>query len=297
MILRMRFIPSVLAVALLVTPVSAQTPDYEIKLVRPPKVGQKYKLTVDGAMTRTATISVGERKVVNEDGFGVRLEGVAEVMEVNKDGEEAKVSLRVGKLTRITADGETELLPANRVVTATGGKTETTFASDQGELSEETKEALDLVLPMGEEDGYSDDTIYGTKKRQPVGGSWDLDAKAAAAEAKDDEVLFDAKDITGSLKLEKVEKVDGVECLFIAGTTEIKHFTAKAPEKMTMERGSLKAKYSGTYPVDGTTGTIAETMSVTHHAVFKGQQDDGAESKIDSRVQRATEMKRTWLKE
>jgi hypothetical protein len=275
----------------------AQTPDYEIKLVRPPKVGQKYTLTVDGAMTRTATIAVGERKVVNEDGFGVHLEATVEVLEVNKDGEEAKVACRIAKFTRLTRDGEAELLAAPRVVTATGGKTETEFAVDEGQLSDEAKEALDLVLMMGEDDGYNDDIIYGTKKRQPVGGSWDVDQKAAADEAKADEVVFDPNDIVGSLKLEKVEKVDGVECLHIAGTTEIRQFTAKPPENMTMEKGSLKAKYSGAYPVDGLTGTLAETMSVTHNARFKGKAAEGQESTVDSKVQRATEMKRTWLKE
>ena len=287
-----------LAFVFAVCPALAETPDYEIKLVRPPKVGQKYKLTVDGAMTRTATISVGERKVVNEDGFGVHLEGVVEILEVNKDGEEAKVACRIGKFTRITRDGETDLLTEPRVVTATGGTDDTVFSVDEGELSEEAKEALDLVLPMGEDDGFNDDTIYGTKKRQPVGASWELDPKAASDEAKADDVIFDPKDISGSLKLEKVERVDGVECLHVAGTTEIKQFTAKPPENMTMESGSLKAKYSGAYPVDGSSGTVAETMSVTHAARFKGKaNEEGQESVVDSKVQRATEMKRTWMKE
>lgn len=291
-----RFTAALLTLLLVYT-ASAQTPDYEIKLVRPPKIGQKYNLAIDGAMTRHVTFTAGEEKKATDDGFGVHLEGLVTVVEVNKDGEEAKATCKVTKFTRFTPGGETELLPAGRVITATGGKSDTSYALDnKDELTDDVKEALDLVLPMGEDDGYNDDRIYGTKKRQHVGDSWPLDAKASSDEAKDDDVHFDPKDCTGSLKLEKLETIDGVECLLIAGSTEIKQLTTKAPEKMTFDKGSLKAKYSGTYPVDTSIGTLAETMSVTHTATFKGKNAEGKETVIDSKVQRATEMKRTFLK-
>lgn len=300
MMLVMRFVfVSIFAMALALTTASARAEaiDYEVKLVRVPKVGQKYGLTADAAMTRRTAYTVGGQPagVVN-DGFAIRLEGTVEVLEVNKDGEEAKSACTLSKCVRITAEGEAELLPAGRIVTATGGKTDTTFAVDKGELSPEAIATLDLVLRLGEDDGYNDDRIYGTTKRQRVGGTWELDAKAASEEAKADDVKFESSDITGSMKLDAVEKVDDVECLKISGDTTIKSFAVAPPEGMTFDRASLKARYSGFYPVDvAAGGPLREQMSVTHNAVFRGKDDEGKEMVVKSTVQRATELKRTFL--
>lgn len=293
---RPRYSAAFIAPLVLFAVTAASAQDYEIKLVRPPKVGQKYTMTVEGAMVRTATLKVAGQPAGKQDtGYGVVLAGTVEVLAVNADGEEGKAACTVTKCVRVTPEGEAELVPAGRVVTAEGGKEDTTFTLDQGELSDEAKEALELVFRMGEEDGFNDDKIYGTAERQPVGGSWPVNAQAASDEAKADDFLFEPADISASLKVEKVEKVGDVECLRIGGQTEIRKFTAEAPPEMTFEAGSLKAKYSGLFPVDTSVGVLAETMSVTHAVTFRGKNAAGQETVIDSKVQRATEMKRTFL--
>ena len=270
--------------------------DYEIKLVRPPKVGQKYTMTVEGALVRVSTGTVaGQPSGKHNEGYGVVLEGTVEVLAVNADGEEGKAACTVKKCVRVTPEGETEIVPAGRVVTAEGGREDTTFTLDQGELTDDAKEALELVFRMGEEDGYNDDKIYGTAQRQPVGGSWAVDAKAASEEAKADKFFFDPGDITASLKVEKAEKAGDVDCLRIGGQTEIKKFTSEAPQGMTFDSGSLKAKYSGLFPVDVNVGVLAETMSVTHTVTYRGKNEAGQETVVESKVQRATEMTRTFL--
>jgi hypothetical protein len=287
---------SLALLGLLAGATAARAQDYEIKLVRPPAVGQKYTMTAEGAIVRASTLKLDGREARKTDnGYGVRLEGTVEVLAVNADGEEGKATCTVVKCVRTTRDGETELVPAGRVITAEGGKADTTYSLDQGELPDDVKEALRLVFRMGEEDGYNDDKIYGTAQRQPVGGSWPLDPKLASEEAKADEMVFDPADISGSLSIEKVERVGDVECLRIGGTTEIKKFTAKPPTGMTFETGSLKAKYSGLFPVDTKLGVLAETMSVTQSATLRGKTNAGQDAVIESKVQRATEMSRKFL--
>jgi hypothetical protein len=301
----MRFPPHVMfaVLALFVSsatalPTRADAADYEIKLTRAPKVGQKYTLKVEGALTRETTLSMAGREATSvKEGFGVQLEGTVEVLGINGDGEEAKVAFTVSKCIRLTEDGESEIVPAGRVVTATGGKEDTTFTIDQGELSAEAKESLDLVLRMGEEDGFNDDKIYGTTKRQPLGATWALNAQAASDEAKADGFKFEPKDITGSLKLEKVEKVGDIECLRIGGDTHIKSFVADPPPQMTFDRGELKARYWGLYPVDSSIGgTLAEAVSVTHTTSFHGKTGE-QEARFQIKTQRAVELKRSFVKE
>lgn len=285
-----------LAGVVLVSATRAPAQDYEIKLVRPPKVGQKYSLTIEGAIVRATTFKVeGQEDRKSNDGYGVRLEGTVEVLAVNADGEEGKAACTVTKCVRITREGERELVPAGRVVTAEGGTEETTFTVDQGALSDEAKESLRLVLRMGEDDGFNDDKIYGTTTRQPVGGTWPLDAKAASEEAKADKVLFDPADISGALTLEKVEKAGDVECLRIAGPVEIKKLTAEPPPNLTFESGSVKARYSGLFPVDTTLGVLAETQSSTYTTAYRGKNAAGQVVAIESKMQRATEMTRKFL--
>jgi hypothetical protein len=152
---------------------------------------------------------------------------------------------------------------------------------------------------MGEEDGYNDDKIYGTKTEQAVGGSWPMDAKASSDEAKDDEVIFDPKDATGTMRLDKVETLDGVECLRISGITEIKSLKFKAPEGLKIDKGALKAHYGGAYPVDvNASGPLRESMSITQNATFSGKGDkNGPDAKtlVETKLQRAADVSRKYL--
>lgn len=291
---------ALLALTLIAASATADDKTYAIKLVRPPKVGQKYTLTAEGAMTRHTVITVsGQPLNTTDDEYGVHLEGTVEVLAVNKDGEEGKAACTITKCTRVTPEGEAELIPAGRIVTATGGKEETTFSIDQGKLSDEAKEALDLVLRMGEEDGYNDDKMYGTKTEQAVGGSWPMDSKVSSDEAKDDDVIFDPKDATGTMRVDKVETLDGVECLRISGVTEIKDLKFKAPQGLTIDKGSLKAHYGGAYPVDvNAAGPLRESMSVTQTATFRGKGDkNGPDAKtvVETKLQRASDLSRKYL--
>jgi hypothetical protein len=291
----------VVAAASIAAPASAaDDKTYAIKLVRPPKVGQKYTFTAEGALTRHTTITAnGQELGKTNDEYGIHLEGTIEVLTVNKDGEEGKVACTVAKCTRVSPEGEAELIPAGRVITATAGKEDTTFTIDQGKLSDEAKEAIDLVLRMGEEDGYNDDRIYGTKKELPVGGSWEMDAKASSDEAKDDDVIFDPKDVSGTMRVDKAETIDGVECLRVSGMTEIKRLEFKAPEGLKIDKGTLKAHYGGAFPVDvKAPGPLRESMSVTQTATFKGKGDKGgpdAKTVVETKVQRAADVTRKYL--
>jgi hypothetical protein len=294
------FPTALVVLALIVSSASADERTYPVKLVRPPKVGQKYAFTAEGAMTRHTVITVnGQQLNASDDEFGVHLEGTVEVLAVNKDGEEGKAACTVTKCTRVTPEGEAELIPAGRVVTATGGKEETTFSIDQGKISDEAKEALELVFRMGEEDGYNDDRIYGTKTEQAVGGSWAIDTKASSDEARDDEVIFDPKDATGTMRLDKVETLDGVECLRISGVTQIKSLKFKAPAGLKIDKGALKAHYGGAYPVDvNASGPIRESMSITQTATFSGKgEKNGPDAKtvVVSKLQRAADLTRKYL--
>lgn len=274
---------------------------YPIKFVRPVTVGTKYHYVADGAILQRMKMTVGGKPGrSSEDGHGIHVEGTVEVLAVNDEGEEAKVACKLDKCVRMTGEDEKELIPAGRVVTAVAGKEKTTFTLDEGAISKEAEEALDLVLRLPEDDGYTDDDVYGTKEPQKVGASWPVNAEAMAKSAEDEDVKVDPKDVGGSLKLEAIETVEGVECLKISGSLSVKRLIPKAPEGLPpgtkVVNGSMDARFSGLFPTDLSKGSLSESMSMVMSNTLKREADDqGPEFVIETTLQRAVEMKRKFL--
>lgn len=287
-------------------PAAKDDREFEVRLAREVKVGDKYAVTSDGAMTRRLKVSSGgQSQDQPEEGVGIHLEGTIEVLALDSIGEESKVSCTVDKCTRITTEGETELLKKGTVFIAEGKGKDTVFSlKDGGELSKEAKEALDLVISLDTNDKVTDDQMFGTKEKKKVGDSWPADAKAVADDATRVNVIIDPKDVEGSFRIDGVEQAQGVECLRLSGNLKVKKLIRKAdedkdngglPEGFAVEGGSMEAKYAGLFPVDVSKGSLAESASLSFVTHIKGKNAEGGEVTIDSRVQRAVEMKRRFL--
>jgi hypothetical protein len=277
---------------------------YEIKLARPLKVGQKYALTADGALLRQVKVTRGGTTHEQpEEGYGVRLEATVEILALDETGEESKISCAVDKCARITGEGETELLAKGKVFIAEGKGKDTKFSlPDGGELPKDATDALDLVISMDTNDKLTDDDMLGTKEKKKVGESWAVTPQAIAKDSERVGVEVKAEDVDGSFRLDGLEKVGDVECLKMSGNLRVKKLVTKAdateddglPEGFVVDNGSMEAKYTGLFPVDASVGSLAETASVTFVTFIKGGAA-GDEVAIESRVQRAIEMKRRWL--
>jgi len=302
-------LPSLTAILLFLSSATAaaatEGESYEIKFARPIKVGMKYAITADGALVREVTIKRGAvTQKQPEDGFGVRLEGVVEVLALDNIGEEAKVSIAIDKCTRITSEGETELVAKGKALLAEGKGKDTKFSlQDGGELSKDAVDALELVVSLDTNDTLTDDDLLGTKDMQKVGDAWPVTSENVAKDSERVGVVVKPGDVEGSFRVDGVEKQDEVECLKLSGNLKVKNLVTKAdeneddglPEGFVVESGSMEAKYSGLFPVDTALGSLAESASMTFVTHVKGKSEDGDVVTVESRVQRAVEMKRTFL--
>lgn len=279
--------------------------DYDVKFARPIKVGAKYAMTADGALLRQTTITRGgATQKQPEDGFGIHLTGTVEVLALDDIGEEAKVSIAIDKCTRITSQGETELVPKGGILIAEGKGKDTIFSLEGGgELSKDAADALDLVVSLDTNDTLTDDDLLGTAGRKKVGESWPVSSENIAKDSERVNVIVKPEDVEGSFRIDGLEKKDGVECLKMSGNMKVKNLVAKAdeseddglPEGFVVEGGSMDAKYAGLFPLDLTVGSLSESASITFITHIKsGSGKDGA-VKVESRVQRAVEMKRRFL--
>lgn len=279
--------------------------DYDVRFARPIKVGAKYAMTADGAMLRQTTITRGgATQKQPEDGFGVHLSGTVEVLALDDIGEEAKVSIAIDKCTRITSQGEAELVPKGGVLIAEGKGKDTKFSLEGGgELSKEAADALDLVVSLDTNDKFTDDDLLGSPGRKKVGESWPVSSENIAKDSERVNVLVKPEDVEGSFRIDGLEKKDGVECLKMSGNMKVKNLATKAdeseddglPEGFVVEGGSMDAKYAGLFPVDPSIGSLAESASITFVTQIKGGSGNEDAIKVESRVQRAVEMKRRFL--
>lgn len=281
---------------------------YEIKIARKIEVGTKYALTADGALIRQVTLLSGDQKRRQPDeGFGIHLEGTVEVLALDAIGEEAKVACTVDKCVRITSEGEAELVPRGKVIIAEAKGKDTIFTiKDGGELAKDATEALDLAISLDTGDELSDDELFGTRDKQNVGARWPVNAEGVAKDAGRVGVIVKPDDVEGSFRLDGVEKVGDVECLKLSGSLKMKKLGRKdddddgLPEGFTVESGSMEAKYGGLFPVDSSLGSLSESASMTFLTRVKSKGGGGARPGVDvtieSKVQRAAEMKRRFLK-
>lgn len=285
----------------------AEEKAYEIKLARPIKVGTKYALTADGALVRQVTLNRGGvTQKQPDDGYGIHLEATVEVVALDEIGEEAKLACTVDKCNRITSEGETEIVPKGKVLIAEGKGKDTHFSlKDGGELTKEASEALELVISLDTNDKLTDDDLLGTKDKKKPGESWPVTSENIAKDSDRVGVVVKPQDVEGSFRLDGLEKVGDIECLKLSGNLKVKDLVTKAdeneddglPEGFVVEGGSMEAKYTGLFPVDSSIGSLAESASMTFVTHIKGKGGAGNDDvvTVESRVQRAVEMKRRFL--
>ena len=106
-----RGVSGVLLAAGLLTAAHAQT-DYEIRLHRPGKAGDRYHLTAVGHDTKASTAtSEGRPPRANRHETAVELEGVVTLLEADAAGV-SRAEIRIERATREESGKRTELLPA-----------------------------------------------------------------------------------------------------------------------------------------------------------------------------------------
>ena len=289
---------------LLVVPAPAQDEKYEVRLTRPDAVGDKFKLSGEGALIRKTVMTLGDNRREQEpSGSGIRLDATAEVLAVTPKGKITKLSLAVERCLRVSGPEEAELLPKGSVVIAQADGKRTKFSLKEGELPPEASELLDLLFQLNDDDSRgTDDELFGTKEKQPVGASWPINAEQAAKDFAAEEIKVDASDITGTVKLDTVEKAEGGALLKLSGRMSVKKIqpggevAGELPEGLKMDVGSLDFKFTATLPKDPSDHAADESMSARHQIAYVGDLPGGKSVRTEVTVERAVQMKRTPVK-
>jgi hypothetical protein len=225
---------------------------YVVRLTRPKKVGDRYRVDVKGANKERQRVTVGGQLAGNEEKeLSVHLIATATVRAVDARSNPSRIEYRIESCQMSAAGKTEEVLPAGRMVTVENKNGEAVFTSDGDRpLDSLTQEALKVVLNARAPDSPTDDDIFGTRERKRVGDKWGIDADAAARDLSKKASAVSPADVKGSVQLDRVRTVGSVKALEIVAHLRVERMNIPTPEGTKLEKATMEADLTGLVPAD-----------------------------------------------
>ncbi|MBS0658205.1 MAG: hypothetical protein JSR82_08165 [Verrucomicrobia bacterium] len=255
------FLPALVGFGLLSLPAAAAE-DYLIKLDRPMKVGDRYRVVTKGSQVQVSNVRAGDKVIPEQrQAREVEFEAAVEVLAVSPKGKPQKVRLTETKVSA-KADGKpAEVFPDGTAIEAEYTTKKTVYTRDGKPLEDKAGKLLAVVFRLSGDES-PDDTMFGTTERKQVGQRWNLNAEAAAAALSSSTgTKFEAKDLQGGCTLEAVVPGAGGPALRIAGDFLINSFQVPLPNGLRMRKGRVTSKIGGLFPVDPAKGVLQQNIS------------------------------------
>ena len=234
----------------------AHARDYEIRLHRPVKPGYKYRQSSVGNRLEWTRIKYdGKLAEEKKDELSIRFEAEVTVLATNDKGGPSRSSLKIVKCVAIKGKDEKELVPRDTVVLAyVKDKKDVfeiavvpvsngTFEVGGVPVDRELHKALSTVFTLSK-GGITDDDVFGTKQRKKVGDSWDIDTRRAVEGLESRAMTIPKKHAKGKVTLDKVVRVEGMECLNVVGTINISNVVFPVPSGFKIEKGVAEILFS-----------------------------------------------------
>lgn len=280
---------------LLASLAAAADTTYSIQLHRPATVGQKWQVILESQLSSRAVMKVGaDSTPLPGVDLTLNVTGLVEVLEVDKSGREQKLRF-TNDVGFIVVNGQkSEEFAKGMVIIVTAGKGGSTFAAEKGELSDLAKAVLPMAFLLKAGDSPTDDVMLGTKERVKPGDLWKVNPEAIAKDVEAAGSKAAAADISGQVKLERVEKVDDVECLRLSCRIDVARFLppdqqgGSLPPGFKLESGRIEAQVRGLLPVDSTKSRIFDAEQSTITTIARGRQGN-ADATLETTLKRTRE--------
>lgn len=273
------------AICALSQPTSMPNKEYEIKLFRPVKVDQVFRLSASGRDMRQQRHIPGTPPKKDELVFEVH--GLLRVLATNKTGQATKVSLILDSCIKIEGSERNEqVAEGTEVVISSGfGGHKGIQATDRNRLvSPEVERMLDVAvdLPTTRE---TDDELVGTDKPQRIGDSWPVHSEVIA-DSLGIGATLKKEDVTGQTKLAGLAKVGGIECLDVRTEMKIKNFAPAVPFGATVIQAEMTASQQVNVPLDPSIPMLGGTQKAGNTVVMRLKQASGPDLTVEVKHER-----------
>ena len=269
--------------------VSAQ--EYEIRMDRPVRAGEKFRMTAKGTAEEKSLIKMGDELVRDDrENFAIDFEATMTVLEVDSQHRPTKAQFVVSKCTKTEAYDLRPLIPPGAVVVAAVKDREAVFTVNGEQASREVGQALDLVITLSK-GGATDDEIFGTRSRKKVGDRWGINAELAAKELSDMKFKVAKEALNGATTLEQVVREGGREYLMLATEMTVSPASPELPPGTTLERSKLEMKFTGKYPAEGDAPSEEESADLSLNFTVRSKAAPGEQDVV---VESASRQRLRW---
>lgn len=252
-----------------------------LKIDRPEKVGSKSEISIKSLDRETTQTKYEGTPLAEEKTYGAgSIRAIREVLAVGANGRATKLKLAIKSL-KFTADPNAEpkeLFPTGKEVTAELKAGETTFTVDGKPAAANLDQALQLFGLVN--DGPDSDVMFNTNVPHAVGDEWNADLREATKHGSFGTFTFDLRASTGKVRLERIEKVNGIECYIVTCKMTL------IPSGMVGQAGADVAgsslKFTTTIPVPVDPAAPELGCKTEDDTAFKIRFKTAAGPKIDS---------------
>ena len=243
-------------------PTAPDAAAHEIRLHRPVRAGQSYRMAAVGRQEARRVVTSGGKVVQDKArSFSVDFESVVTILKADANGKSLRQKHVVVTCTRFQDGRRTTLIAKGKVVIASAREADTAFDIDGRPVDKDVAEALSLVVGLSR-DTPTDDQLFGTPDRQRVGQSWPVNATLAAAGMRKRKLPVKDEDVSGTVTLEKLTKVGHTDCLQIAVDLAAKNLPLPLPRDVAIQRAELQVKLLGFFPIDASRQPIEKTREM-----------------------------------
>jgi TonB family protein len=247
-------VAALVALSLLSISVSAQ--NYDIRLTRSFKVGDKHHYTATGSQLQRAEVTAGSRVLrTSEEKFTYELSAEVTILETDGHGHITSESLVISNF-KLLNDGTTSTpLPQGAVVVAAVEGDKTVFKVNGKPVDTDAAKVLSAAVTLFT-GGPDDDEILGTRSRKRIGENWPINVDAASAFLKEIGAQAKKEDIKGTMTLEGVRD----NHLHISGAMAVKPVEMSLPSEFKAETGEFRGEFSGRFPMKESNGSLQQAV-------------------------------------
>lgn len=269
--------------------------DYEIRLHRPVKVGQKFRMSSVGHYLEKSTGTISDKIILQEQNeFSLEFESLVTVLETDKKGDPKRVSLTIEKCIKIEEGVRKSLVSKGTIIIGFSKDKEDVFEINGNPVDSEIQELLAEVITLSRPFS-TDDDVFGTKERKKVGDSWKVNAELAAKDLRKLGLGTRKEDIEGTVILEKVVNVGQTECLQIGYKLNIKRMSPSPPSGFVVKKGIGKVQFSWKLPIDTSMGYLEDSYEGTITFIGGNADPKGPEKIIETTTEEHLGTKITYL--
>ncbi len=234
--------------------------DYQLKMHRPSKPGEKFLEEGKASFESTMVLKINRQQVkVDEMKCSVTFTAESEALVVNKFGKTTKVRVKLQSIAgEFNGKPMTQLSAGDELILETAKPPARKSLQINGQpASDEQAKIADVFLTVAPEDSEAnDDEIFGTTKRIKPGDEWPVNAAKAIEDAGRWGIpKLKQEDLGGKTKFIDVEQAGSLSCLHLAAEMNL-HGSGMPfpgmPEGVTVQQLNVRAGFEGNFPVDPT---------------------------------------------